>query len=450
MLARVVDAEVAAVDHPSGADLLLAPVAAAGRLMARQKLTVDDFDLVEIHEAFASTVLATLAAWESDEYCRSVGLKGAIGTLDRSRAQRRGFVAGNRTPLRRDRRPDRPHAGQTAPRTRTWQPRAHLGVRRRRARGRCHPGGGVMGALEKVFYSPAGQTVAKRAGLPPAPTLRRGRTWPSGPIVLAQLGEPTVAKEALISLGRAVQEPVIDTPGDTPPGYGSPIGAIVVDATEIRTIEGLEGIRAVLRPAVRALEASGRVIILARPSGGTWEARAVARALDGINRTVGKELRRGATSNLLYVDPVATTGDVAATLAFLLQGRSAFVDGQSWTIGAGGVADVSLEQPLADKVVVVTGAARGIGASISRILARDGATIVAVDMPAAGEALAGVANEVGGTALHLDITAADAGGQDRRPHRPTRQDALRHRPQRRDHQRQDAGQYGRGQVGLRP
>lgn len=84
-LARVVDAEVAAVDHPSGADLLLAPVAAAGRLLARQGLTVEDFALVEVHEAFASTVLATLAAWESDDYCRSVGLPGAIGTLDRSR-----------------------------------------------------------------------------------------------------------------------------------------------------------------------------------------------------------------------------------------------------------------------------------------------------------------------------------------------------------------------------
>ncbi len=85
VLARIVDAEVAAVDHPSGADLLLAPVAATGRILARQGLTVDDFDLVEIHEAFASTVLATLAAWESDAFCRSVGLGGAIGALDRSR-----------------------------------------------------------------------------------------------------------------------------------------------------------------------------------------------------------------------------------------------------------------------------------------------------------------------------------------------------------------------------
>jgi acetyl-CoA C-acetyltransferase len=85
MLARIVDAEIAAVDHPAGADLLLGPVAAAGRLLARQQLTLDDFDLFEIHEAFASTVLATLAAWESEEYCTSIGLSHAIGSIDRNK-----------------------------------------------------------------------------------------------------------------------------------------------------------------------------------------------------------------------------------------------------------------------------------------------------------------------------------------------------------------------------
>ena len=84
-LARVVDAEVAAVDHPGGADLLLAPVTAVGRLLARQGLTLADFDFFEIHEAFASTVLATLKAWEDDDYCRSVGLAGSMGSIDRSR-----------------------------------------------------------------------------------------------------------------------------------------------------------------------------------------------------------------------------------------------------------------------------------------------------------------------------------------------------------------------------
>lgn len=266
-----------------------------------------------------------------------------------------------------------------------------------------------MAALEKVFYSPAGQTIAKRAGLPPATRLRRGRAWPTGPIVLAPLGKSTLGSKALMALGRAFQAPVVDTPDDTPPGYGSPPGAIVIDATDVSTIDALEGLRAVLRPAVRSLEASGRVVILARPAGGTWEAQAVARALDGINRTVGKELRRGATANLIYVDAAATSSDVASTLEFLLQGRSAFVDGQSWRVGASGLTSRATAPPLEDRVIVVTGAARGIGASISRILARDGATIVAVDIPAAGESLAAVANEVGGTALHLDITAPDAG-----------------------------------------
>ena len=85
VLARVVDAEVAAVDHPSGADLLLAPVTAVGRMLARQGLTLADFDLYEIHEAFAATVLAALKAWEDEDYCRSVGLAGALGSIDRDR-----------------------------------------------------------------------------------------------------------------------------------------------------------------------------------------------------------------------------------------------------------------------------------------------------------------------------------------------------------------------------
>ena len=57
----------------------------------------------------------------------------------------------------------------------------------------------------------------------------------------------------------------------------------------------------------------------------------------------------------------------------------------------------------------MTGAARGIGAAIARTLHRDGATLVVVDIPAAGDHLAGVANEVRGTALQLDISREDAG-----------------------------------------
>lgn len=86
-LAYLVDSETAAVDFVHGSEgLLMAPTHAVPRLLARQGLTLEDFDLYEIHEAFASQVLATLSAWESDEYCRDVlGLPGALGGIDKQR-----------------------------------------------------------------------------------------------------------------------------------------------------------------------------------------------------------------------------------------------------------------------------------------------------------------------------------------------------------------------------
>jgi acetyl-CoA C-acetyltransferase len=87
LLARVVDAETAAVDFVHGHEgLLMAPVHAVPRLLARNGLALGDFDLYEIHEAFASTVLTTLAAWEDADYCRTeLGLDGPLGTVDRAR-----------------------------------------------------------------------------------------------------------------------------------------------------------------------------------------------------------------------------------------------------------------------------------------------------------------------------------------------------------------------------
>ena len=87
VLAHVVDAETAAVDYVTGNEgLLMAPAYALPRLLERQGMTLQDFDLVEIHEAFASTVLATLAAWEDAEFCRErLGLSAPMGALDRSR-----------------------------------------------------------------------------------------------------------------------------------------------------------------------------------------------------------------------------------------------------------------------------------------------------------------------------------------------------------------------------
>ena len=86
-LATVLDGEAAAVDFVHGKDgLLMAPAFAVPRLLARNGLTQDDIDYFEIHEAFAGTVLSTLAAWEDEEFGRTrLGLDGAFGKVDRSR-----------------------------------------------------------------------------------------------------------------------------------------------------------------------------------------------------------------------------------------------------------------------------------------------------------------------------------------------------------------------------
>lgn len=87
VLAEVVDVENAAVDFVDGRDgLLMAPVYAVPRLLDRHGLTLQDLDFVEIHEAFAGTVLATLAAWEDESFCRErLGLSGALGSVDRAK-----------------------------------------------------------------------------------------------------------------------------------------------------------------------------------------------------------------------------------------------------------------------------------------------------------------------------------------------------------------------------
>jgi acetyl-CoA C-acetyltransferase len=86
-LAFLVDGETAAVDHVSGDEgLLMAPAYAVPRLLARHGLSLQDFDLYEVHEAFAATVLATLAAWESETFCHErLGLDAPLGGIDRDR-----------------------------------------------------------------------------------------------------------------------------------------------------------------------------------------------------------------------------------------------------------------------------------------------------------------------------------------------------------------------------
>jgi 3-oxoacyl-[acyl-carrier protein] reductase len=256
--------------------------------------------------------------------------------------------------------------------------------------------------------SGVGSTVVEQLGLPRPAVLRRyepGAPLLTGPAVVGTTGGGRL-HETLIRVledaGVPVQPPTATD--------GERLGAALLDATGVTGPADLAAAHEFLAPAVRRLGPSGRVLVLADPpSDAGSPAQAAARqALEGLVRSVAKELRDGATANLLLV-PAGAEASVPGPVRFFLSGRSAYVDGQVVTLAAAHVPAVEDEErPLAGEVAVVTGAARGIGASIARVMARDGASVVAVDVPAAGQSLAEVANEIGGTALQLDITAPDA------------------------------------------
>jgi acetyl-CoA C-acetyltransferase len=92
VLAYLVDGETAAVDFVGKKEgLLMAPAYAVPRLLARNGLTLQDFDFYEIHEAFAGQVLCTLKAWESESFCRErLGLSKPLGSIDRSKLNVKG------------------------------------------------------------------------------------------------------------------------------------------------------------------------------------------------------------------------------------------------------------------------------------------------------------------------------------------------------------------------
>jgi acetyl-CoA C-acetyltransferase len=87
VLAYLRDVQVAAVDYVSGKDgLLMAPTFAVSELLKRNNLKLQDFDLYEIHEAFAAQVLCTLKAWESAQFCKDrLNRDAPMGSIDRDK-----------------------------------------------------------------------------------------------------------------------------------------------------------------------------------------------------------------------------------------------------------------------------------------------------------------------------------------------------------------------------
>jgi 3-oxoacyl-[acyl-carrier protein] reductase len=284
---------------------------------------------------------------------------------------------------------------------------------------------------QQLINTPVGKLVSKQIGLPAPVRLERyepGQPVISGAVLLGAASGSTLLGEAaklLAAVGAEVSTPhqpaarqAAADAGLSAAIFNAEVApgderfkALVFDASGITDVSELEQAWAFFHPTIRRVRNSGRVIVLGRPPEGCEDPQAAVaqRALEGLVRSIGKEVRKGATAQLIYV-AAGAEDQLDSTLRFFISPKSAYVSGQVVRIGRAAPSETPLdwEHPLAGKVALVTGASRGIGEAIAEVLARDGAHVVGVDVPGQAADLDQVTGGLGGSAITIDITNEQA------------------------------------------
>lgn len=262
---------------------------------------------------------------------------------------------------------------------------------------------------QDLAHNPVGKFLVKNLGLPNPPYLDRyaGGALVKGSVLTGSATSGPVSK----AVTAALKAYGIDSTGVR--ADGKKYKGLVFDATGIDSAAGLVALQEFFTPVLRQVASSGRVVVIgSTPDEAASESAAIAqRALEGFTRSLGKEIGGGSTVNLVYVASGAEK-TLGSTLGFLLSPKSAYVSGQVVRLGTTGITKApavkDVTKPLAGKVALVTGASRGLGEADMRTLARDGATVIGLDVPPLADDLKALAEELGGGYIVGDITSPDA------------------------------------------